>query len=710
MIYTVRKFLRLNPRQCILIQKCMNHDKVSSNLINTETNESDNNNIRKDLQVLLQKYQDKITFNSYLEKEKLKLGDFKYHLKKYKKAKKKEILEFKNKSLPSLPVALQYIVNKEDLLTDDTNENNLEVTNEVFQLPFAQTTNISVHKSETESSNPPVSPDNDSEFEKLDINKWMTDYEHFNDANLEDTEEIDDWTKQYGTPDPSLGISMVPCGGCGALLHSSDPAIPGYLPSEIFRGRSNDELKTIECQRCHFLREYNIALDVTVHHDEYEKLLQSIRYVKSLVILMVDLLDFPCSIWPGIVDIIGTDRPIIIVANKVDLLPRDSYGYLNRVKECLVSEIMKTKLGEAKIKQIFLISAKTGYGVEELVSFMFKEWLYKGDVFLVGSTNVGKSSLFNALLQSDYCKVHAVDIIKRATVSRWPGTTLNLLKFPINRPSGWKIAERTRRLKSEARLKKMEEEIRKAQEHGKPHADAPLLIGHIGRTFSIPDVESLDFNKKQKMEVLNEKDKLFVKSKWLYDTPGVILPDQVLGLLSTEELLLTIPKKMLRPQTYYLDAGYSLFVGGLARVDVVESAHACRLTVFCAEGLPITVTRTEHADEVYAELAGTELLGVPRGGAARLAAWPGLQRARELFWFEGAGPKACCGDLVLSSAGWVAVTAKGGERVAAAAWSPDARGVRRRCPSLLPRAVTLKGKRLRHTPAYMPGNPFTDKH
>lgn len=32
---------------------------------------------------------------------------------------------------------------------------------------------------------------------------------------------------------------------------------------------------------------------------------------------MVDLLDFPCSIWPGIVDIIGKDRPIIVVGNKV---------------------------------------------------------------------------------------------------------------------------------------------------------------------------------------------------------------------------------------------------------------------------------------------------------------------------------------------------------------------------------------------------------
>lgn len=42
------------------------------------------------------------------------------------------------------------------------------------------------------------------------------------------------------------------------------------------------------------------------------------RHVKSLVVLMVDLLDFPCSIWPGIVDIIGKERPIIIVGNKVN--------------------------------------------------------------------------------------------------------------------------------------------------------------------------------------------------------------------------------------------------------------------------------------------------------------------------------------------------------------------------------------------------------
>lgn len=58
-------------------------------------------------------------------------------------------------------------------------------------------------------------------------------------------------------------------------------------------------------------------------------------------------------------------------------------------------------------------------------------FLYLGDVYLVGCTNVGKSTLFNTLLQSDYCKVKAGDLLQRATISPWPGTTLNLLKVSL---------------------------------------------------------------------------------------------------------------------------------------------------------------------------------------------------------------------------------------------------------------------------------------
>lgn len=390
----------------------------------------------------------------------------------------------------------------------------------------------------------------------------------------------------------------------------------------------------------------------------------------------------------------------------MDLLPGDSVGYLKRVKKSLVTEVNKTKLGEANIKHIALISAKTGYGVEDLISAMFKLWLYKGDVFLVGCTNVGKSSLFNALLQSDYCKVHAVDIVKRATVSRWPGTTLNLLKFPINRPSGWKIYQRTRRLQSEAKLLKIEKQIRNAQLEGKPPIEAPALIGHIGRSFSENyNVDDLD---KQRMVVFNEKDELFAHSKWLYDTPGVIHPDQVLSLLSTEELLVTIPKQLIRPQTYYLCQDSTIFIGGLARIDFVDCAEPCRFTIFCSESLPITVAKTEDAEEVYNNFVGTELFAVPSGGAERLKNWPGLQQSAELLEFTGEGPKSCCGDIVLSSVAWVGVTAKTGTVCKVRAWTPEGRGIYKRLSSVLPYSINLKGKRLRDTPAYSIGNIFSE--
>jgi ribosome biogenesis GTPase A len=32
-----------------------------------------------------------------------------------------------------------------------------------------------------------------------------------------------------------------------------------------------------------------------------------------------------------------------------------------------------------------------------------------GDIYLIGTTNVGKSSIFNLLLESDLCSIKAID-------------------------------------------------------------------------------------------------------------------------------------------------------------------------------------------------------------------------------------------------------------------------------------------------------------
>ncbi|KAE8631293.1 hypothetical protein XENTR_v10001141 [Xenopus tropicalis] len=265
--------------------------------------------------------------------------------------------------------------------------------------------------------------------------------------------------KIYGNPDPNLPVSGEQCTGCGAVLHSLEPSLPGYLPSEKYASflkcKDSNELM---CQRCCLLIYHQKALHVKVSQEEYRSIVKSIQTKKGLVLFMVDMLDIPDSIFPDLIDIVGENKSILVLGNKVDLLPGDSPGYLKYLKGQLHDYCTKAGLNwMGNITDVHLLSAKTGYGVEELISKLQQSWKYKGDVYLVGATNAGKSTLFNTLLQSDYCKEKASEIIKEATISPWPGTTLDLLKFPIVNPKPYRMFQRQKRLKED--FSKTEEDL-----------------------------------------------------------------------------------------------------------------------------------------------------------------------------------------------------------------------------------------------------------
>ena len=92
---------------------------------------------------------------------------------------------------------------------------------------------------------------------------------------------------------------------------------------------------------------------------------------------------------------------------------------------------------------------------------MFHQWhqhnnSLPGDIYIIGTTNVGKSSLFNLLIDSDLCKIRAVDLIQKAMTSPVPGTTLNLLKFPVTRPEPHFLETRRRRVSAAFNLFKLQ--------------------------------------------------------------------------------------------------------------------------------------------------------------------------------------------------------------------------------------------------------------
>lgn len=265
------------------------------------------------------------------------------------------------------------------------------------------------------------------------------------------------------------------CSGCGATFQSSDPQLQGFLPEAKFaelHQLSSDSVKQdstesssmtittnpIICQRCFSLKQYNTALNISLRSDDYLRYLGHLRDKKALILLMLDVSDFPGSVFPDLHTLISPTSQVVIIANKVDLIPSDvSNDFWRHFQKMLMRECKRLSLGDCDIARIHFVSAKTGLGVSELADDIIESWGNRGDVYLLGCTNAGKSTLFNRLLVY-MCGVKPGELnrdgkntfVPMATISQWPGTTLGLLSFPI-----MSVGKR-RRLMAQAKARKLQ--------------------------------------------------------------------------------------------------------------------------------------------------------------------------------------------------------------------------------------------------------------
>ena len=104
----------------------------------------------------------------------------------------------------------------------------------------------------------------------------------------------------------------------------------------------------------------------------------------------------------------------------------------------------------------------------------------------------------------------------------------------------------------------------------------PQFLGRIGRTFQPKSktTESsdpfLEWRYKNERQFLDENKDEYKYGRWCYDTPGTIQPDQVLDLLTTQELLTVLPKQIISPRTFILHANQTIFLGGIGRLDYLK--------------------------------------------------------------------------------------------------------------------------------------------
>ncbi|QJC52655.1 ribosome biogenesis GTPase YqeH [Paenibacillus albicereus] len=203
------------------------------------------------------------------------------------------------------------------------------------------------------------------------------------------------------------------CAGCGAELQTLSKDRPGYVPATALGAEG------AICQRCFRIRNYNDAAQVSMDHDEFLRLLGGIASTDSLVVHIVDLFDFEGSLISGLQRFVGAN-PVLLVVNKIDLLPKGT-NY-NRIRNWVQRQ---AKAQGLRTVDVVLCSAKKGMGFERVVESV-EQLRGRRDVYVVGATNVGKSTLINRLI-SDYS-----DLDRELTVSRFPGTTLDEIRIPLD--------------------------------------------------------------------------------------------------------------------------------------------------------------------------------------------------------------------------------------------------------------------------------------
>lgn len=211
---------------------------------------------------------------------------------------------------------------------------------------------------------------------------------------------------------------MQKCTGCGAIIQSEDPKKIGYVPPH----KREEEVDELLCMRCFRLRHYNEIVPVELSDADFLKGLHAIADTKSLVVQVVDLFDFEGSLIPGIHRHIG-NNPLFLLANKVDLFPKSTKW--SKLKQWLATAARDNGIFPVDIQ---LLSAAKGWNIDQAMEKI--EQLRGGhDVYVIGTANVGKSTLINQLLK----------LGNRITISRYPGTTLDTIRIPF--PNGGAIID-----------------------------------------------------------------------------------------------------------------------------------------------------------------------------------------------------------------------------------------------------------------------------
>ena len=205
------------------------------------------------------------------------------------------------------------------------------------------------------------------------------------------------------------------CIGCGSIIQTADQKKVGYVPASKLTENSDE----LVCRRCFRLKNYNEVTPTGETEEDFFHIVSEIGKTDSLIVKIIDIFDIEGSMIPQIAKLTN-NNDLIVIANKTDLLPQS-------IKEGKLLHHLRKIVSDNNLKplDIFLMSALKNKNIDSIISEIM-DYANDRDIYVVGATNVGKSTFINSILKA-YADAKK-DVI---TVSSTAGTTLDLIRIPI---------------------------------------------------------------------------------------------------------------------------------------------------------------------------------------------------------------------------------------------------------------------------------------
>jgi hypothetical protein len=188
------------------------------------------------------------------------------------------------------------------------------------------------------------------------------------------------------------------CSGCGIELQTGNKDLSGYVR----------DMDMDLCYRCFRLKNYGEYIYLDKNNDDFEKILGCIND-DDLVVYVSSLLNLN-------LDYIKGFKRCILALTKRDILP----------KSIIDAKIIKYVLkNNSNLLDIYVVSSIHNYNLDNLYQGILKHSI-SHNIYFVGNTNAGKSTLLNKLL------VNYTDFKSSITTSYYPSTTIDRISISVN--------------------------------------------------------------------------------------------------------------------------------------------------------------------------------------------------------------------------------------------------------------------------------------